>query len=137
MSTDKITVNAVINADAKKVWEYYTQPEHIIRWNFADPSWHCPAASNEMRIGGRYFARMEAKDGRFGFDFIAMYTEMAEGEGFSYEFGGRTATVSFKPQGDQTEVVVRFDPETENPVDMQKGGWQAILNSFKRYTEAN
>ena len=75
MST-KLTVHATINANRKKVWDYYTKPEHITKWNFADPSWHCPSAENDMRIGGKYKARMEAKDGSFGFDFEAVYTKL-------------------------------------------------------------
>ena len=137
MSSSKITVQATINADAKKVWDYYTNPKHIIHWNFADPSWHCPTAENDMRIGGTYKARMEAKDGSFGFDFEAIYSSIIEGKNFTYEFGGRTASVQFNNLGKQTEVVVTFDPENENSVEMQKSGWQAILNSFKKYTENN
>ena len=134
---NKITVTSTISADAKKVWDYYTRPEHITNWNFADPSWHCPSAENDMNVGGTYKARMEAKDGSFGFDFEAVYTEINEGKEFTYEFGGRMATVTFNAQGDKTEVVVSFDPEEENPVEMQQGGWQAILNNFKSYVEAN
>ncbi|MEZ5038447.1 MAG: SRPBCC domain-containing protein [Saprospiraceae bacterium] len=137
MSNSKITVQAIINADAKKVWDHYTNPKHIIHWNFADPSWHCPSAENDMRIGGTYKARMEAKDGSFGFDFEAIYSNIVEGKSFTYAFGGRTATVQFNDLGKQTEVVVTFDPEHENSLEMQKGGWQAILNSFKNYTENN
>lgn len=135
--SNKITVTATIHADAKKVWDCYTNPKHIINWNFADPSWHCPTAENDMRVGGTYKARMEAKDGSFGFDFEAIYTEITAGKQFTYEFGGRFATVSFNGSGNQTEVTVMFDPETENPVEMQKGGWQSILNNFKKYTESN
>lgn len=137
MSHSKITVLATINADSKKVWDYYTIPRHIIHWNFADPSWHCPSAENDMRTGGTYKARMEARDGSFGFDFEAIYSIIVEGKTFTYEFGGRTATVQFNDLGSQTEVVVTFDPEDENPIEMQKGGWQAILNNFKNYTENN
>jgi uncharacterized protein YndB with AHSA1/START domain len=137
MSKSKIMVQATINTAAEKVWNYYNNPNHIIQWNFADPSWHCPSAENDMRVGGIYKARMEAKDGSFGFDFEAIYTDIIEGKQFAYEFGGRTATVLFKDLGNQTEVVVSFDPESENPVEMQKGGWQTILNNFKNYTENN
>ncbi|MBS1506303.1 MAG: SRPBCC family protein [Bacteroidetes bacterium] len=137
MSQSKITVQATIQADAKKVWNYYTLPAHITQWNFADPSWHCPSATNDMRVGGTYKARMEAKDGSFGFDFEVIYTEISEGSHFTYEFGGRKATVQFKPSGNTTEVIITFDPETENPVEMQRGGWQAILNNFKSYTESH
>jgi uncharacterized protein YndB with AHSA1/START domain len=137
MMQEKITINAVVAADRQKVWDYYTQPEHITKWNFADPSWHCPAASNDLTIGGRYVARMEARDGSFGFDFDAVYTAINQGVSFTYEFGGRFATVDFNEQNGVTEVTVTFDPETENSIDLQKNGWQAILNNFKDYTENN
>ena len=135
--SNRITVTATINADAKKVWDYYTNPEHIVKWNFAAPSWHCPKATNDMNVGGKYFARMEAKDGSFGFDFEAIYEEIKTGESFSYSFGDRKATIEFKNLENQTEIMIVFDPENENPIEMQKGGWQAILNSFKNYTETN
>lgn len=127
----KIKVTAAINADTKKVWDYYTQPEHITKWNFADPSWHCPTATNDMNVGGRYVARMEAKDGSVGFDFDAVYTDINKGENFTYEFGGRLATVEFKETNGQTEVTVTFDPETENSIELQRNGWQAILDKDK------
>ncbi len=135
MDTSKITVSAKINEPLEKVWDGYTNPSHIVNWNFADPSWHCPTAENDMKIGGIYKARMEAKDGSFGFDFIATYNDIKEGEGFTYGFDGRTVEVQFNDLGTQTEVIVRFAPETENPVEMQKDGWQAILNNFKKYAE--
>lgn len=136
--SNKITVTATVNADAKKVWDYYTNPEHITKWNFADPSWQCPSASNDMRVGGKYSARMEAKDGSFGFEFEATYDEVVDGKKFTYIMpDGRQASVSFNENGNQTEVEVTFDPEGQNPLEMQKNGWQAILNNFKNYTEEN
>ena len=132
----KITVTANINAGITNVWDYYTKPEHITKWNFADPSWHCPTATNDMRVGGIYNARMEAKDGSFGFDFITVYTEISEGKSLVYEFGERIAAVSFDENNGQTIVTITFDPETENPIELQQNGWQAILNNFKKYTEA-
>lgn len=137
MSHSKITVSASVHADSKKVWDYYTEPKHIINWNFADPSWHCPSAENDLQIGGILNARMEARDGSFGFDFKVTYTEINLGKNFTYEFDGRFATVEFVYKADHTEVIVTFDPEKENPIEMQKGGWQAILNNFKTYTENN
>lgn len=134
---EKITIKATVLAEKKKVWDYYTQPEHITKWNFADPSWHCPTATNDMKIGGRYVARMEAKDGSFGFDFDATYTEINQGDSFTYEFGGRFATVAFKETSGKTDVTITFDPETENSIDLQRQGWQAILDNFKKYTENN
>ena len=132
----KITVATIINADLKRVWDYYTNPAHITKWNFADSSWHCPRAENDLKVGGKYKARMEAKDGSFGFDFEAVYSEIIEGKEFTYEFGGRTANVRFDRLGDQTEVTVTFDPENENPAEMQKVGWQSILDNFKKYVES-
>lgn len=137
MNQSQITVSATVHANAQKAWDYYTNPKHIVNWNFADSSWHCPNAVNDMRIGGTYKARMEAKDGSFGFDFEAVYSEISEGHHFTYEFGGRSSTVSFKSNGDSTDVTVVFDPEETNPVDMQQAGWQAILNNYKLYTENN
>lgn len=134
---EKITIQAAINAPKQKVWDYYTQPEHITHWNFADPSWHCPWATNEMKVGGRYVARMEARDGSAGFDFDAVYTEINTGNHFTYEFGGRFAKIEFKEIGEQTEVVITFDPETTHPIEMQRRGWQSILNNFKKYTETH
>lgn len=137
MTQTKITVEAIIKADKNKVWKYYTNPKHIVNWNFADPSWHCPTATNDMKVGGIYNARMEAKDGSFGFDFGAVYKEINDGESFIYEFGGRQASVVFTEQNGQTKVSITFDPETQNPIEMQQQGWQAILNNFKNYTETN
>jgi uncharacterized protein YndB with AHSA1/START domain len=137
MKQEKIFISTTVLADKQKVWDYYTLPEHITQWNFADPSWHCPSATNNMNVGERYVARMEAKDGSFGFDFEAIYTAINIGNNFTYEFGGRNATVEFKEIDGQTEISVTFDPETENPIELQKAGWQAILNNFKIYTENN
>lgn len=137
MTQSKITVGATISANQQKVWDYYTQPEHITQWNFADPSWHCPSATNDLSVGGRYLARMEAKDGSFGFDFDAVYTHVSRGESFTYKFGERLATVTFEDLGGQTVVTITFDPETENSIELQKNGWQAILDNFKKYAEGN
>lgn len=134
---DKIKVQATISADKQKVWDYYTKPEHITKWNFASDDWCCPSASNDLKVGGQYLARMEAKDGSFGFDFDATYTEINEGKSFSYVFGGRYATLEFNEQEEQTEVSITFDPETENSIELQRQGWQAILDNFKKYTETN
>ncbi|HTA62725.1 MAG TPA: SRPBCC family protein [Bacteroidia bacterium] len=137
MSKTKVTVKASINADAKKVWDYYTNPAHITKWNFADPSWHCPSAENDMRVGGKYKARMEAKDGSFGFDLEAIYTELVLEKKFTYAMADREVNVTFDALAGKTEVTIVFDAENINPIEMQKNGWQAILNNFKKYTEAN
>ena len=132
---EKITVSALVHADKNLVWECYTQPEHIVQWNFADPSWHCPRATNDLRVGGVYNARMEAKDGSFGFDFIAVYEDIQPKETLRYVFGDRRAEITFTLKDAGTEVTVTFDPETENPRELQQNGWQSILNNFKAYTE--
>lgn len=138
MNPSKITVQATVAADAKKVWDFYNSPEHIVKWNFASDDWQCPSAENDLRAGGKYKSRMEAKDGSFGFDFEAVYDEVVPGKKFTYTMGdGRQASVDFKDEGEKTAVTVTFDAETENPVEVQKGGWQAILDNFKKYAEAN
>ncbi len=138
MDTTKITIQAVVAADRQKVWNCYTQPEHITKWNFATDTWHCPAASNDMRVGGKYLARMEAKDGSFAFDFEAVYNEIVDGEKFTYTMpDNREIQVSFEQTDDKTRVTVTFDPENENPVDLQRSGWQSILDNFRKYAEEN
>jgi uncharacterized protein YndB with AHSA1/START domain len=138
MNTTKITIQANVSADRQKVWNNYTKPEHITKWNFAIDTWHCPTASNDMRVGGKYLARMEAKDGSFGFDFEATYNEIVEGEKFTYTMSdSRVVNTIFKELGDKTEVIITFDAESENPVEMQQSGWQSILDNFKKYIEAN
>ena len=138
MDYNKITIQAIIESDKQKVWNFYTMPEHIIHWNFASPDWCCPSAKNDMKVGGKYFARMEAKDGSFGFDFEAIYNEVIDGESFTYTMlDGRTVKVSFSGKNNQTEVQIIFDAETENSLELQRDGWQAILNNFKSYTETN
>ncbi len=136
MAQERITIKVAVSAHRQKVWDCYTQPEHITNWNFADPSWHCPHAANDLKVGGRYFARMEARDGSFGFDFEAVYKEVNHGLRFTYDFGGRLATVLFNESNGQTEVAVTFDPESENAIELQRQGWQSILNNFKNYTES-
>ncbi|MGE5356211.1 MAG: SRPBCC family protein [Deltaproteobacteria bacterium] len=138
MEKIKITIQAIISADIQKTWEFYTNPEHIINWNFASDDWQCPTASNDLRIGGKYLTRMEAKDGSFGFDFEAIYDQISIRESFIYTMpDGRQVNVNFKDRGNQTEIIVTFDAETVNSVEMQKNGWQAILNNFKTYTETH
>ena len=136
LSEGKIVVKAVIAALPNDVWERYTAPTHIVHWNFASDDWQCPRAENDMSIGGKYCARMEAKDGSWGFDFEAVYEAIDEGKSFTYTMGdGRKVTVDFNDLGGKTEVIVSFDAESENPREMQESGWQAILNNFKKYVE--
>jgi uncharacterized protein YndB with AHSA1/START domain len=138
MTANAISIEASVKATLSKAGEYYTQPEHITKWNFASDDWQCPSASNDMRVGGKYHARMEAKDGSFGFDFDLIYEEIRDKEGFTYTMAdGRQAKVDFSTNGEETKVSLVFDPESINPIEMQRGGWQAILNNYKKYTEAN
>lgn len=137
MDSTKITVEANVSANIKKVWDYYTLPEHITKWNFASDDWQCPNAENDLKIGGTYKTRMEAKDGSFGFDFEAIYSEIIHEKKLSYGFGERNATVLFENLENNTHVIISFDPENQHPLEMQKNGWQAILNNFKKYTEDN
>ena len=132
----KITVSASINAPVEKVWDCFTNPSHIVNWNFASDDWHCPRDENDVRIGGKYNARMEAKDGSFGFDFVTIYTEVEEYKKISYTMeDGREASTVFESIGNKTNVTTIFDAENENPVEAQQQGWQMILNNFKKYTE--
>jgi uncharacterized protein YndB with AHSA1/START domain len=138
MNTATINIQTNVLASTQKVWEYYTKPAHITKWNFASPDWHCPRAENDMQVGGKYAARMEAKDGSYGFDFEAIYTDIVPGKCFSYVLADqRKVGVGFQPAGDNTIVHVVFDPENENPIELQKNGWQAILDNFKNYVEKN
>lgn len=133
-----ITVQNTINAPVAKVWEYYTSPEHIVKWNTPHESWHTTRAENDLRVGGTFVSRMEAKDGSFGFDFGGIYDDVRTHELIAYTLGdGRKATITFTPEGNATKVVVKFDAETQNSEEMQRGGWQAILDNFKNYTEVN
>ena len=134
---NKITIKALIETPKSNAWEYYTNPIHIVNWNFADPSWHCPSAENDMIIGGKYKARMEAKDGSFGFDFEATYKKINSENSFEYEMpDARNVLVQFKDLDNITEVIIQFDPEQLNPKELQQQGWQAILNQFKTYAES-
>jgi uncharacterized protein YndB with AHSA1/START domain len=135
MPPHRITVQTTVRAEPARVWACYTQPEHITGWNFADPSWHCPHAEVDLRPGGRYLARMEARDGSAGFDFEATFTEVSPEARLAYDFGDRKAEVVFVARGAAVEVSVTFDPESEHPLELQQQGWQAILDNFRRYAE--
>lgn len=138
MSATKITIEATIAANTKKVWDFWNKPEHITQWNFAIDTWHCPKASNDLRVGGKLQSRMEAKDGSFGFDFEGTYDEVVDQKRIVYTItDGRKVETDFSDLGGKTKIVTVFEAESENPVEMQKGGWQSILDSFKKYAEAN
>jgi uncharacterized protein YndB with AHSA1/START domain len=133
-----ITVTASIEAPIEKVWHLWTTPAYIKQWNHASDDWHTTHAENDLRIGGKFSSRMEAKDGSFGFDFWGIYDDVLENELIMYTMAdGRKAKITFGSIGTVTEVVTTFEPETKNPIEMQQGGWQAILNNFKKYAETN
>ena len=133
-----ITVEAIINAPVEKVWKLWTVPQHIMQWNNASDDWHTPKAENDLRVGGKFSSRMEAKDGSFGFDFWGVYDEVKPNQVIAYTIGdGRKVKITFISQDNATKVTVTFEAENQNPIDMQRGGWQSILNNFKKYAEAN
>jgi uncharacterized protein YndB with AHSA1/START domain len=131
----KITVETHVNAPAAEVWRAYTTPEDIIQWNAASDDWHTTKASVDLREGGAFSSRMEAKDGSFGFDFEGTYSKIKPGELIEYAFGDRQATVEFIPENNAITVRVSFDAESEHPVEMQREGWQAILDNFRKHVE--
>lgn len=136
MEKVQITVQSKVNAPVEKVWDYWNTPEHIMKWNSASPDWHTPKSENDLRVGGKFSARMEAKDGSFGFDFGGVYDEVVVNERIAYTMeDGRKTEITFINHGDTTEVIETFDAEGQNPVEMQQAGWQAILDNFKKYTE--
>ncbi len=134
----KITVQTKINAPVTKVWEYYTNPKHIVNWNNASIDWHTPSAKNDLRVGGKFSYRMESVDGKNGFDFEGVYTEVIDNKSIKYSMeDGRNVTALLNQSGDQTNIEVTFDAETENSIELQREGWQAILDNFKSYVEEN
>jgi uncharacterized protein YndB with AHSA1/START domain len=133
-----ITVANTVNAPVQKVWERWTNPGHIVKWSNASDDWHTTRAENNLRPGGKFFSRMEAKDGSFGFDFGGVYDAVRTNEYIEYTMGdGRKVQITFSPQGDKTGIVQKFEAESTNPVEMQRGGWQVILDNFKKYAESN
>ena len=133
-----ITVETTVNAPVEKVWKYWSEPGHITKWAHASDDWHTTRAENDLRTGGKFLSRMEAKDGSFGFDFGGEYTNVEEHKTIEYTMGdGRKVKVKFEGKGGETKVVETFEAEDTNPVEMQRGGWQAILDNFKKYTESN
>ena len=141
METQKktsISIENTINAPVQKVWNYWTIPEHIIKWNNASDDWHTPSAENDLRIGGKFVSRMEAKDGSIGFDFGGVYDDVKENEFLEYTIGdGRKLKITFSSNGNVTKVVETFEAENTHSVEMQRTGWQNILDNFKKYTENN
>ena len=133
-----ITVKTTINASIEKVWNFWTLPEHITKWAFASPDWHSQYAENDLKEGGKFTTNMAAKDGSMSFDFWGTYTLIKQNEAIEYTMGdGRKAEISFKETPNGVEIIESFDPETQNSEEVQRGGWQAILDNFKNYAENN
>ena len=132
----KITITASVNASAEQVWQCWTQPEHITQWNQASDDWHTPRAENDLRVGGKFSNRMESKDGKFGFDFWGVYDVVEPPHRLDFTIGdGRTVQIKLEPTDGGTHVVETFEAESENSVELQRQGWQAILDNFKKYVE--
>jgi uncharacterized protein YndB with AHSA1/START domain len=131
-----LNVETVIAAPIDAVWEGYTNPQQVMEWNAASPEWHCPVAENDLRPGGRFTYRMEARDGSEGFDFGGVYDEVVVHERIAYTMDdGRRAVVNFAHEGEGVRVTVQFEPEAENTHELQQAGWQSILDNFKQYLE--
>lgn len=133
-----ITVTTTVNAPIAKVWEYWNEPKHITQWCAASDDWHTPRSENDLRTGGTFSSTMAAKDGSFSFEFGGVYDEVREHQYIAYTIGdGRKVTINFEGNGDTTSITESFEAEGQNPVEMQRGGWQAILDNFKKYTESH
>lgn len=130
-----ITIETIVRAPIDQVWKAYTSPEDIVQWNAASDDWHTTSSSVELRVGGVFSSRMEAKDGSFGFDFAGTYTKIVQNELIEYAFGDRTASVAFKSTNDGVSVRINFVAETEHSIEEQEQGWQAILNRFAKHVE--
>jgi uncharacterized protein YndB with AHSA1/START domain len=132
-----ITVQATINAPIDHVWSVWTQPGHIVKWNNASPDWHTPKATNDLRTGGKFVFTMAARDGSVSFDFEGIYTNVKLNQLIEYTMAdGRVAKIQFSDNGESTNITESFEAETENTEELQRGGWQAILNNFKQYAES-
>lgn len=134
---EKITIQTKVNAPVHDVWRYWTDPKHIVNWNQATEDWHTPTAENDLRVGGKFVSRMEARDGSFGFDFGGVYTEVVPHQRIAYTMTDeRSVEIDFSGDNGKTRIVQVFDPERENSVEMQRQGWQAILDNFRKYVES-
>lgn len=132
----KITVETKVRAPSELVWQAYTTPEDIVQWNAASEDWHTTKASVDLRVGGEFSSRMEAKDGSVGFDFAGTYTKVIPRELLEYACGDRAASIEFIDVPDGVQVRVTFDAEATHSIEQQQGGWQAILDNFARYVES-
>ena len=131
----RISIDATVNAPVSTVWRAYTTPSDVMRWNAASDDWHTTSSVIDLRTGGSFCSRMEAKDGSFGFDFAGTYTNIVENRLIEYAFGGRSAQVVFTEAGENTRVAIAFDSEDSHSIEQQRQGWQAILDNFKKYVE--
>lgn len=131
----KITVETLVRAPIDAVWKAYLTPADIVQWNAASDDWHTTRSTVDLRVGGQFCSRMEAKDGSFGFDFAGTYTKIETNRLIEYSFGNRKATVEFVEGPDEVTVRVSFDSEETHPVEQQRAGWQAILDNFRRHVE--
>jgi len=132
-----ITLKTLVNAPIEKVWKTWTTPEDIIKWNNASDDWHTPKATNDLRVGGKFVATMAAKDGSASFDFEGVYTNIQKHKLIEYTItDGRKVKITFLAQGNETKVLETFEAEDINPIELQREGWQSILDNFKKYTEA-
>jgi uncharacterized protein YndB with AHSA1/START domain len=137
-NAQKITIETTVKAPVEKVWKYWSEPDHVTKWNQASDDWHSPSGQNDLRTGGKFSFRMEAKDGSMGFDFGGVYDKVVTNQHIAYTMSDdRQVSVDFKSNGDETTVTETFDAEATHSIDMQREGWQSILDSFKRYVEAN
>ena len=133
-----ITVETTVKAPIEKVWEHWTEPKHITQWCNASDDWHAPYADNDVQANGKFKTTMAAKDGSVSFDFEGVYTKIDEYRLIEYTTGdGRKVKISFSGSGDETKLIETFETEDINPLEVQRGGWQAILDNFKKYSEAN
>jgi uncharacterized protein YndB with AHSA1/START domain len=138
MERTLITVEATINAPVEKVWNHWTDPKHIIGWNNASKEWHTPRAENDLRVGGKFLSRMEARDGSAGFDFGGEYSKIEQYKCIDYTIGdGRKVHITFESDIKSTKVIETFEAEQLNSVELQRSGWQSILDNFKKYSESH
>ena len=138
LNKTSLTVETTVNAPIEKVWNYWAEPQHITKWCQASDDWHAPFAENDLQTNGKFKTTMAAKDGSFSFDFGGVYSKVEKHKLIEYEMGdGRKVRVECKDLGNSTHITETFDPEDTNPLEMQRGGWQAILDNFRKYTENN
>ncbi len=133
-----VTVETIVQVPVEKAWMFWTTPDHIMQWNNASDDWHTPRAENDLRKGGRFLSRMEARDGSMGFDFNGVYDEVIPHQEISYTMeDSRKVNIRFVPEGNGTKVIETFETENTHPVEMQRSGWQAIMDNYKKHAETH